>query len=68
MQRLIQRGGASASWACPEGMPALIKGAYEEVFSALKPDDFAAIGVFQRDGNQVRQNADLYREWYSEKA
>lgn len=34
----------------------------------MKPDDFAAIGVFQRDGNQVRQNADLYREWYSEKA
>lgn len=34
----------------------------------MKPDDFAAIGVFRRDGNQVRQNADLYREWYSEKA
>jgi len=26
MQRLIQRGGAAAPWACPPGMPALIHG------------------------------------------
>ncbi len=26
MQRLIQRGGVSAPWACPAGMPALIHG------------------------------------------
>jgi len=26
MQRLVQRGGASAPWACPKGMPALIHG------------------------------------------
>ena len=42
----------------------LIKGVYEEVFSALKPDDLAAIGVFQRDCDQIRENAELYREWY----
>jgi len=46
---------------------AAIKGAYEEVFTALKPDDFAAIGVFQRDKNQIKEDADLYKEWYSEK-
>lgn len=50
-----------------EEKPAVIKGVYEEVFSALKSDDFAAIGVFQRDANQVRENADLYNEWYHEK-
>ena len=44
-----------------------IKGAYDEVFTALKPNDFAAIGVFQRDRNQVKENADLYEEWYREK-
>ena len=44
--------------------PAVIKGAYEEVFSALKPGDMAAVGVFQRDENQVRENAELYNEWY----
>ena len=47
-----------------EEKPAIIKGVYEEVFSSLKPDDMAALGVFQRDENQVRQNAELYREWY----
>ena len=42
----------------------LIKGAYDEVFTALKPDDIAAIGVFQRDRDQLKENAELYNEWY----
>jgi len=44
----------------------LIKGAYQEVFSALKPNDLAAIGVFQRDSDQLRENMDLYNQWYDE--
>lgn len=44
----------------------LIKGAYQEVFSALKPNDFAAIGVFQRDSDQLKENAELYRQWQQE--
>jgi len=44
-----------------------IKNAYDEVFTALKPNDLGAIGVFQRDGNQIKENADLYRQWYDEK-
>ena len=44
-----------------------IKGVYEEVFTALKPNDLAAIGVFQRDGDQIGENAELYNEWYSQK-
>lgn len=44
-----------------------IKGVYEEVFTALKPNDLGAIGVFQRDGDQITENAELYREWYNEK-
>ncbi|MBQ8249775.1 MAG: hypothetical protein IJY93_07860 [Clostridia bacterium] len=43
----------------------LIKGAYEEVFTALKPNDFAAIGVFQRDEDQLEEDARLYNEWYN---
>ena len=46
---------------------ALIKGAYQEVFSSLKPNDFAAIGVFQRDSDQLRENMDLYNQWYEER-
>ena len=44
-----------------------VKGAYDETFTALKPDDLGAIGVFQRDGNQIRENAELLNEWYREK-
>ena len=45
----------------------MIKAVYDEVFTALKPDDFAAIGVFQRDLDQIRENAELYGQWYNEK-
>ncbi len=45
----------------------LITGAYEEVFTALKPNDFAAIGVFQRDTDQLEEDARLYNEWYNGK-
>jgi hypothetical protein len=45
----------------------VIKGVYEEVFSALKPNDLGAIGVFQRDSDQISENAELYREWYNAK-
>ena len=44
-----------------------IKGVYEEVFSALKPDDMAVIGVFQRDKNQARENAEIFNQWDSER-
>ena len=44
-----------------------IKGAYDEVFSALKPNDIGAIGVFQKDGDQVKENYELYDEWHKEK-
>lgn len=40
-----------------------IKGVYEEIFSQLKPDDFAAMGVFQRDEDQLKENVELFNEW-----
>ncbi len=45
----------------------IIKGVYEEVFTALKPNDIAAIGVFQRDEDQLKENVELYNEWYASK-
>ena len=45
----------------------LIKGVYDEVFSALKPNDLAAIGVFQRDFDQLQENAEVFEEWCKEK-
>ena len=44
----------------------MIKNAYNEVFTALKPNDLAAIGVFQRDSNQAKENADLFNAWDKE--
>jgi len=45
----------------------IIKGVYEEVFTGLKPNDFAAVGIFQRDRNELEENVALYNEWYAEK-
>ncbi len=45
----------------------LIKNVYEEVFTALKPNDIATIGVFQRDFDQLKENAEIFNEWCAEK-
>ena len=50
----------------PEEKQQMIKNAYNEVFTALKPNDLAAIGVFQRDSNQAKENADLFNAWDEE--
>ena len=44
-----------------------IKGVYEEIFPQLKPNDFAAMGVFQRDEDQLKENVELFNEWAAEK-
>lgn len=41
----------------------LISGVYEEVFSKLKENDFAMIGVFQRDKDELGTNVRLFNEW-----
>ena len=50
----------------PEEKRKLIKGAYNEVFTALKPNDLAAIGVFQRDRDEIKENSELFDEWCDE--
>ena len=45
----------------------VIKNVYDEVFISLKPNDMGAIGVFQRDTDQIKENSELYEEWYREK-
>ena len=60
-------GGQMFLGKSPEEKQQLIMGAYEEVFSALKPNDFAAVGVFQRDSDQLRENMELYNRWYEER-
>lgn len=59
----IFAGGQLFQGKTPEEKRALIKKAYNEVFTALKPNDLAAIGVFQRDSDQIREDAELFNEW-----
>ncbi len=42
---------------------ALIEDAYNTIFTALKPNDFAAMGVFQRDHDQIGENVSIFNEW-----
>lgn len=39
--------------------PALIEAAYRETFAAIKPCDLVTVGVFQKHGNQLRENAEI---------
>ena len=63
----IFAGGQMFLGKTEEQKRALIKGVYDEVFTALKPNDMAAIGVFQRDKDEIKEDYDLYMEWYREK-
>ena len=51
-----------------EEIRGLIKDAYNTVFSALKPDDAAAIGIFQRDKDELREDVEIFNEWSAERA
>lgn len=41
----------------------LIEDAYNTIFTALKPNDFAAMGIFQRDRDQIEENVSVFNEW-----
>ena len=62
----IFAGGQMFLGKSDEEIRRCIKGAYEEVFTALKPNDIAAIGIFQRDKDELSEDVDLYEEWSSE--
>jgi len=36
---------------------------YDTVFTTLKPDDFAAIGIFQKYHDQLGENVSVFNEW-----
>ncbi len=61
----IFAGGQMFTGLTPTEKRAKIRSVYDTVFTALKPNDLAAIGVFQRDCDQLKENAELYEEWYA---
>lgn len=55
-------GGQMFSKMSKEQIREAIKASYREVFSAIKPGDAAAIGVFQKYGDQIREDAELFEQ------
>jgi len=49
----------AASRRC--GSPQEVRRAFEEAFAAIKPNDAVVVGMFQRDKNQVAENAAIVR-------
>ena len=44
---------------------ALIRDTYDTVFGALKPNDIAVVGVYQRYHDQLTENVSVFNEWES---
>lgn len=64
----IFAGGQMFLGRSDEQIREAVKGAYEEVFSALKPDDVGCIGFFQRDKDELREDVEVFNEWTAGKA
>ena len=62
----IFAGGQMFTGRGPDEIRGLIRDAYDTVFKALKPDDIACIGVFQRDKDELGEDVEIYNEWYEE--
>lgn len=58
----IFAGGQMFMDKTPGEIREAIKNAYREVFTSVKPTDVAAIGVFQKYGDQIAEDAALFRE------
>jgi len=43
-------------------IPATAEAFIKETYENIKPDDITCIGVFQRDKNQIRENADIVKK------
>ena len=54
-QRLVEKGEKERR--------AAIYDAYDTVFSALKPDDCAAFGIFQKHHDQLLEDVSVFEEW-----
>ena len=62
----IFAGGQMLVNKTSEEKKSAIKDAYNTIFTALKPNDFAAIGVFQKYEDQLTENINIFNEWADE--
>lgn len=62
----IFAGGQMFMHKTEDRIRGIIKEAYREVFSAVKPNDLAAIGIFQKYKDQLREDCELFNETMDE--
>ncbi len=62
----IFAGGQMLAGIPQEEKEERIKDAYNTIFTSLKQNDFAAMGIFQKHHDQLTENVRLYNEWYKE--
>ncbi|MBN2452403.1 MAG: hypothetical protein JXR77_18600, partial [Lentisphaeria bacterium] len=55
----VLAGGQMFYGKQPEEIPGIIEAAFRETFAGIKPTDLATVGFFQRDKDQLRENAEI---------
>ncbi len=58
----ILAGGQLLYGRTPEEIPGVVEDAFRETFDGIKPTDLATVGFFQRDKDQLRENAQIARK------
>lgn len=55
----ILAGGQLFYGKTPEEVPGVVEAAFRETFANIKPTDLATVGFFQRDKDQLREDAEI---------
>jgi len=55
----VLAGGQMFYGKSPQEIPAVVEAAFRETFENIKPTDLATVGFFQRDKDQLRENAEI---------
>jgi len=62
----IFAGGQMLVEESEESRRRLIKDTYNTIFNTLKPNDFAAMGIYQKHHDQLTENVSAFNEWAAE--
>lgn len=62
----VLAGGQMFYGKTPEEIPGVVEAAFRETFASIKPTDLATVGFFQRDKDQLRENAEIAKRVLAE--
>ncbi len=57
----VLAGGQMFYGKSPAEIPAVVETAFRETFAGIKPTDLATVGFFQRDKDQLKENAEIVK-------